>query len=121
MLRSRRMRFPRISDIWYKRTVTHRPDVRPVGNLQEVIHAYSASFLCARKRKDRRAGNGSSSPHQSAAWNWDSIGQKDLILCDAFNPRVEPDFDTAPRKHLLCVLSEALTQFGQDHRAGMHE
>src|SRR5260370_2926488 len=121
MLRSRRMRCPRISDIWHKRAVTHRPDIRPFGDLQELVHAHSASFLCARERKDKRAGNSSGSPYQSAAWNWDSIGQKDLILCHALNPGVKPDFDAASRKYLLRVSSQAFTKFWQDHRAGMNE
>src|SRR6266849_4346961 len=121
MLRSWRMRLPRISDIWHKRTVTHGPDIRPIGDSQELVHAYSASFLCARERRDKRTGHGSGSPHQSAAWNWDPIGQKDLVLCHALDPGFEPDFHPAPGEHLLRVSSQAFAQFRQNDRARMHQ
>src|SRR6266849_3179733 len=39
----------------------------------------------------------------------------------ALDPGVKPNFHTASREHFLRVSSEALTQFWQDYRTGMHE
>src|SRR5438874_12489366 len=64
----------RIFDVWHKRAIPHCPDIRPIGELQELVHDYSASFLCAGERRDKRARHGSGSPHQGAAWNWDVLG-----------------------------------------------
>src|SRR4029077_3256496 len=94
------MRLPRISDIWHKRTVTHGPDIRPTGDSQELVHAYSASFLGAREQRDKRTGHGSGGPHQSTAWNWDVMGQRNVVLCHALDPGVKPDFHAASREHL---------------------
>ena len=38
MLRGSWMRFPRISDVWNKRTVTHCPNIGLIGNLQELVY-----------------------------------------------------------------------------------
>src|SRR4051794_29380913 len=81
MLRSWRMRFSRISDVRHKRTVTHGPDIRPIGDLQELVHAYSASFLCARERKDQRTGHCAGSPHH--------YRPKYAVLRHALDPAVE--------------------------------
>src|SRR5204863_10020078 len=58
MLRGWRMRLPRIFDVWHKRAIPHCPDIRPIGELQELVHDYSASFLCAGERRDKRARHG---------------------------------------------------------------
>jgi hypothetical protein len=38
MLRGWWMRLARVSDIWHKRTVTHGPDIGPIGNSQELVY-----------------------------------------------------------------------------------
>src|SRR6266513_2276590 len=121
MLRGWRMRHPRISDVRYKRTVTHRPDIRPIGDLQELVHADSASFFCAGERKDQRTGDGSGCPHQSAGWNCDTIDQKYAVLRHALDPGAKPDFHTASREYLLRVSSQVFTQLRQDHRTRMDQ
>src|SRR5207249_4592880 len=121
MLRGWRMRFPRIFDVWHKRTVTHSPDIRPIRNLQELVHNYSASFLCAEERGDKRARHSSGSPHQRAAWNWGRVSQENLVLCHALDPGVKLDLHAAALEHLPRMSTQTFTQFWQDHRPGMHE
>src|SRR4029077_10157127 len=106
MLRSWRMRFSRISDVRHKRTVTHRPDVRPIVDLQELVHAYSASFLCARERRDQRTGHCAGSPHQSAGGDYDTIDQKYAVLRHALDTVVESDFHAASREYFLRISSK---------------
>src|SRR6266404_2793058 len=101
MLRGWRMSLSRISDVWHKRTVTRSPDIRPIRDLQELVHDYSAPFLGARKRRDKRTGHGASSPHQSAARNWNVMSQEDFVLRHVLDAGVKPDFQTALPEHLL--------------------
>src|SRR5437762_10093825 len=108
MLRGWRMRFPRIFDVWHKRTVTHSPDIRPIRNLQELVHNYSASFLCAEERGDKRARHSSGSPHQRAAWNWGRVSQENLVLCHALDPGVKLDLHAGPSS-TFCVCRPRLS------------
>src|SRR6266699_779930 len=121
MLRGWRMRLPRIFVVGHKRTVTHSPDTGPIGNSQELVYNYSASFLCAGERRDKWTGHGSGSPYQRAAWNWGRVSQEDLVLCHALDAGVKLDLYAAPLEHLLRVSSQAFTQFWQNHRPRMHE
>src|ERR1700674_1755892 len=114
MVRGWWMRLPGMSYVWHTSTITHGPDIRPIGISQEWVHDYSASFLCARERRDKRTGYGSGSPHQSAAWNWNVIGQRDIVVCHALDSGVKTNFNAAPREHLLGVSSQTFTQFRQD-------
>src|SRR5207247_9208365 len=106
MLCGWRMRLPRILDVWHKRTVAHRPDVRPIGNSQELVHEYSASFLCAREREDEGTGHGSGRPHQSAGWNCDTHGERSADLRRGALPCVTPDSYTAAPEPLLPKSSQ---------------
>src|SRR5438270_14062329 len=97
MLRGWGMSFPWISDVWHKCAIPHGPHVRPIRDLQKVVHNYSASLLDARESRNERTGHSPGRPHQGAALNWDPIGQKDLVLCHAFDPGVKQNLYPAPR------------------------
>src|SRR5438874_6245493 len=120
MLRGWGMSIPWIPGVWHKCTIPHRPHIRPIGDLQELVHYDSPSLLGARERRDERTGHSAGGPYQSAARNWNPVGQKDLVLCHALDPGIKQYSDSAPGEHFLRVSAQVFTQFGQDNRARMH-
>src|SRR6266436_5886785 len=114
MLRGWWMRLARISDVRDKCTVPHRPDIRPLWNSQELIYEYPASLLFTGERRDEGARHRSRGPHQSARWNRNAIGQKNLAFGHAFNPDVKANFHVASGEDLLSVSSQTFTQFRQN-------